>query len=320
MKILVLAEPQLKSTPNATSDMHASLPHVLGAATRIASHADVYCWGERADAMATAISACQGVGEVLVQKDNSSDWPLAENMVPVIHNLITIRGYTHILMAATTTGKDILPRLAAICDVQMISAINDVVDASTYTRPIYAGNVLETVKSMESLQLISVIPTAFDAVENGAHATVSVLDASLPMSEISAYVGMESTQTDKPQLTEANIVVAGGRGIGSAESFRELEAFADTLHAAVGATRAAVDAGFAPNDWQIGQTGKTIAPTLYIAVGISGAIQHVAGIKDSKVIVAINTDPEAPIFEVADYGIVADWREVLKQWSEAVDS
>jgi electron transfer flavoprotein alpha subunit len=237
--------------------------------------------------------------------------PLAETVAPLVVGLAA--GYTHILAPAMTMGKNILPRVAAMLDVAMWSDICAVKDASTVVRPIYAGNALATVTSSDRIKVATVRTTAFDkAAETGGSAAVEVIAAASDPA-LSRFVRQELTKTERPELTSARIIVSGGRGVGSSENFALIEEVADKLGAAVGASRAAVDAGYVPNDYQVGQTGKVVAPELYVAVGISGAIQHLAGMKDSKVIVAINKDEEAPIFQVADYGLVADLFQALPE-------
>jgi len=260
--------------------------------------------GDACGNVAKAAASIAGVAKVLVADDKAFENGLAENLAPLLQSLSA--GYSHIMAAATTTGKNVMPRLAAMLDVMQISDIIKVVDANSFQRPIYAGNALSTVSSNEAIKVITVRGTAFEAVasEGGSAAIEAVTgggDAGL-----SAYVKSELSSSERPELTSAPIVVSGGRGMQDGANFAMLEKVADKLGAAVGASRAAVDAGFVPNDYQVGQTGKVVAPDLYIAVGISGAIQHLAGMKDSKVIVAINKDDEAPIFQVADYGLVAD--------------
>jgi electron transfer flavoprotein alpha subunit len=260
--------------------------------------------GDASGNVAKAAASIAGVAKVLVADDKAFENGLAENLAPLLQSLSA--GYSHIMAAATTTGKNVMPRLAAMLDVMQISDIIKVVDANSFQRPIYAGNALSTVSSNEAIKVITVRGTAFEAVasEGGSAAIEAVTGGG--EAGFSAYVKSELSSSERPELTSAPIVVSGGRGMQDGANFAMLEKVADKLGAAVGASRAAVDAGFVPNDYQVGQTGKVVAPDLYIAVGISGAIQHLAGMKDSKVIVAINKDDEAPIFQVADYGLVAD--------------
>jgi electron transfer flavoprotein alpha subunit len=261
----------------------------------------------RAAEMATQVA---GVTKVLVADAAQFADGLAENVAEQV--LALASSYSHILAPATAYGKNILPRVAAKLDVSQISEITKVDSPDTFERPIYAGNAIATVQSTDAVKVITVRTTGFDAAANGGSAPMENVTA-VADSGKSAFVSRELAKSDRPELTAAKIIVSGGRGMGSGENFKILEPLADKLGAAMGASRAAVDAGFVPNDWQVGQTGKIVAPQLYIAVGISGAIQHLAGMKDSKVIVAVNKDPEAPIFSVADYGIVGDLFEIVPQ-------
>ncbi|KRP21776.1 MAG: electron transfer flavoprotein subunit beta, partial [SAR92 bacterium BACL16 MAG-120322-bin99] len=257
-----------------------------------------------------------GIRKVLVADNAAYAHSLAENVAPLIAEVGA--GYSHILATATTTAKNIMPRAAALMDVQAISEISAVISADTFKRPIYAGNVIATVQSSDAIKVLTVRGTAFDAASaDGGSAAIEAV-ASAHDAGKSAFVGEEVAKSDRPELTAAKIVVSGGRGMGNGENFSLIYSLADKLGAGVGASRAAVDAGFVPNDMQVGQTGKIVAPDLYIAVGISGAIQHLAGMKDSKVIVAINKDEEAPIFSVADYGLVADLFSALPELEAAI--
>jgi electron transfer flavoprotein alpha subunit len=260
--------------------------------------------GSGCRAVAEAAAKADGVAKVLIADDAAYANEIAENAAPLIAKLAA--GFDHILAAATTSGKNIMPRVAALLDVQQISDISAIEGPDTFVRPIYAGNALATVKTSDAKKVLTVRATGFDAVaaEGGSAAIEDV--AAEAASDLAAFVGQELTKSERPELTSAKVIISGGRGMQSGDNFHLLEEVADILGAAVGASRAAVDAGFVPNDYQVGQTGKVVAPELYIAVGISGAIQHLAGMKDSKVIVAINKDEEAPIFQVADYGLVAD--------------
>ncbi|RLA35171.1 MAG: electron transfer flavoprotein subunit alpha/FixB family protein [Gammaproteobacteria bacterium] len=270
--------------------------------------------GSNCGGVAEAAAAVAGVDQVLLVDDSHYEHPLAEPLADLLASLAD--GFSHLLAPATTSGKNVLPRVAALNDVAMISEIVAVESEDTFVRPIYAGNALATVRSRDGLKVITVRGTAFDAAatEGGSAPIESTAAAVDP--DLSRYVGSELTKSERPELTSAKIIVSGGRGVGSGENFQIIEALADKLGAGVGASRAAVDAGYVPNDYQVGQTGKVVAPELYIAVGISGAIQHLAGMKDSKVIVAINKDEEAPIFQVADYGLVADLFEAVPELTE----
>ena len=278
--------------------------NAVSAASQIGGEMHLLVAGDQTGNVAKAAAGIAGIAKVLVADDKSLENGLAENLAPLMQSLSG--GYSHMMAAATTTGKNVMPRLAALLDVMQISDIIKIDDANTFQRPIYAGNALSTVSSNEAIKVITVRGTAFEAVaaEGGNAIVESVAGAS--DSGLSAYIKSELSSSERPELTSASIVISGGRGMQDGANFAMLEKIADKLGAAVGASRAAVDAGFVPNDYQVGQTGKVVAPDLYVAVGISGAIQHLAGMKDSKVIVAINKDEEAPIFQVADYGLVAD--------------
>jgi len=296
-------------------------PQTLNAVTAAAAiDSDVHLLIAGADCgvAADAAAAISGVAKVLKADAPLYANALAENVAELVKGLAG--GYSHLLVGATSFGKNVMPRVAALLDTQQISEITEVVDGDTFVRPIYAGNALATVKSSDSIKAITVRATAFEAAaETGGSAAVEDVAAAADAG-LSSFVGRELTKSERPELTQAGIIVSGGRGMGSGENFTILEALADKLGAAVGASRAAVDAGFVPNDYQVGQTGKVVAPDLYIAVGISGAIQHLAGMKDSKVIVAINKDEEAPIFQVADYGLVGDLFKVIPELTEELEN
>jgi electron transfer flavoprotein alpha subunit len=302
MSVLVLAEHDGKSIRKATLN-------TVAAAQKIGGDIHVLVAGHNCADAAKAAAQIAGVKKVLHADAPQLGEELAENVAAVL--LAVSRNYSHILAPGTTTGKNILPRAAALADCQQISDIIAVEGADTFVRPIYAGNALATVKSADPVKFITVRTTGFDAVAaSGGSAQVEALAAAAD-SGLSKFVGREVAKSERPELTSAKAIVSGGRGMGSGDNFKILEPLADRLKAAMGASRAAVDAGFVPNDWQVGQTGKIVAPDLYVAVGISGAIQHLAGMKDSRVIVAINKDEEAPIFQVADYGIVGDLFQVV---------
>ena len=284
---------------------------VVAAAKEIGGDITVLVAGKGCGAVAEEAAKVDGVSKVLCADNDAYEHQLAEN----IGDLVAEVGadYSHILAAATTTGKNFAPRAAALLDVAQISEISDVIDADTFKRPIYAGNAIATVKCGDAKKVITVRGTSFDGVAaEGGSASVENIDVAKDAG-ISSFVGEELAKSDRPELTSAEIVISGGRGMGNGDNFEILYKLADKLGAGVGASRAAVDAGFVPNDMQVGQTGKIVAPNLYVAVGISGAIQHLAGMKDSKVIVAINKDEEAPIFQVADYGLVADLFEAVPE-------
>ena len=284
---------------------------VVAAAKAIGGDITVLVAGKGCGAVAEEAAKIEGVSKVLCADNDAYEHQLAENVGDLVAEVAA--DYTHVLAAATTTGKNFAPRTAALLDVAQVSEISDVIDADTFKRPIYAGNAIATVKSSDAKKVITVRGTSFDAVAaEGGSAAVEALDVA-KNAGTSSFVGEELAKSDRPELTSAEIVISGGRGMGNGENFEILYKLADKLGAGVGASRAAVDAGFVPNDMQVGQTGKIVAPNLYVAVGISGAIQHLAGMKDSKVIVAINKDEEAPIFQVADYGLVADLFEAVPE-------
>ena len=282
----------------------AATLNAVSAAQQIGGDIHLLVAGDTSGTIATEAAAIAGVAKVLVADGAEYAHGLAENLAPLICDLAS--QYSHILAPATTTGKNIMPRVAALLDVMQISDIIKIDDANTFQRPIYAGNALSTVRSDEATKIITVRSTAFEAAPaKGGSAAIETIGNNGD-SGLSSYVKSELSSSERPELTSAPIVISGGRGMQDGANFAMLEKVADKLGAAVGASRAAVDAGFVPNDYQVGQTGKVVAPDLYVAVGISGAIQHLAGMKDSKVIVAINKDDEAPIFQVADFGLVAD--------------
>ena len=273
----------------------------------------VLCAGASAAAAGAEAAKIAGVAKVLVAEDASLGHRLAEPTAALIVSLAS--GYSHIVAPATTDAKNVLPRVAALLDVMVISDVTAVVDADTFERPIYAGNAIQTVKSSDSVKVATIRTSTFEAAGEGGSAAVETISAAADPA-LSSWLEDKVATSDRPELTSAGIVVSGGRGVGSEENFKIIEGLADKLGAAVGASRAAVDSGYAPNDWQVGQTGKVVAPDLYVAVGISGAIQHLAGMKDSKVIVAINKDEEAPIFQVADFGLVADLFQAVPELTE----
>jgi electron transfer flavoprotein alpha subunit len=301
MTALVIAE-------HDNASLKASTLNTVTAASQCAADVHVLVAGHNCDAAAAAAAQIAGVSKVIVADNAAFADGLAENVAA--QALSIAKQYTHVLAPATAYGKNILPRVAACLDVGQISEITKVDAPDTFERPIYAGNAIATVQSIDPIKVITVRATGFDAAAAGGSAAIEKIDA-VADSGKSNFVSRELAKSDRPELTAAKVIVSGGRGIGSAENFKILEPLADKLGAAMGASRAAVDAGYVPNDWQVGQTGKIVAPQLYIAVGISGAIQHLAGMKDSKTIVAINKDAEAPIFSVADYGLVADLFEAV---------
>ena len=310
MSILVIAE-------HDNTELKGGTLNTVAAAQKIGGEITVLVAGEGCRSVADAAAKVEGVSKVLVADNAAYGHFLAENLAGLVCELAG--DYSHVLVPASTSGKNFMPRVAALKDVAQISDITDVVSEDTFVRPIYAGNAMATVQSSDALKLITVRTTGFDpvAAEGGSAAIEDIAIAS--DAGKSSFVGQELTESERPELTAASIVISGGRGMGSGENFHLIEPIADKLGAAIGASRAAVDAGYAPNDWQVGQTGKVVAPQLYIAVGISGAIQHLAGMKDSKVIVAINKDEEAPIFSVADYGLVGDLFEALPALASELD-
>ena len=307
MSVLVLAD-------HDNGQLAAATLNTVTAALQIGSDIHVLVAGDTSGDVTKTVAAIAGVAKVLVASGAGLDHGIAENVAPIIQEMAS--GYSHILAPATTTGKNIMPRVAALLDVMQISDIIQVIDANTFQRPIYAGNALATVTSDESIKIITVRSTAFEAAA-AVGGSASVEDTAVGSDRgLSSYVKSELSSSERPELTSAPIVISGGRGMQDGSNFAMLEKVADKLGAAVGASRAAVDAGFVPNDYQVGQTGKVVAPDLYVAVGISGAIQHLAGMKDSKVIVAINKDDEAPIFQVADFGLVADLFEAVPEFEK----
>lgn len=309
MSILIVAEHDNSSVKSATLN-------VVTAAKAIGGEVTVLVAGENCSAAADAAAKIAGVDKVLVADNAAYAHQLAENVSLLVAELA--KSYSYVLAASTSNGKNTTPRVAALLDVAQISDIISVESADTFKRPIYAGNVIATVQSIDPIKVITVRGTAFDAApQEGGSAAVEAVSIAHDAG-LSSFVGEEVAVSDRPELTAAKVVISGGRGMQNGENFKMLEAIADKLGAAVGASRAAVDAGFVPNDMQVGQTGKIVAPDLYVAVGISGAIQHLAGMKDSKVIVAINKDEEAPIFSVADYGLVADLFQALPELEKAL--
>ena len=304
MTSLILAE-------HDNSELKPATLNAVTAARALNGSIDILVAGSNCKAAAEGASKIEGVNKVLVADSEEYANALAENVANLVSKIAD--NYSHILATATTSAKNIMPRVAALRDVQQISEISEVIDTETFVRPIYAGNAMATVKSSDSLKVITVRGTSFEAAEdNGGSAAIEQVEASGD-SGLSSYIGSELSASERPDLTSARIVISGGRGMQSGENFPIIEAVADKLGAAVGASRAAGDAGYVPNDYQVGQTGKVVAPDLYIAVGISGAIQHLAGMKDSKVIVAINKDEEAPIFQVDYFGLVSDLFKAVQE-------
>ena len=310
MSILVIAE-------HDNAVLKAATLNTITAASQLGSDIAILVAGQGCGAVAEAAAQVVGVKKVLVADAPHYANQLAENVAALVVSLAN--GYTHILAPATAAGKNTLPRVAALLAVAQMSDVIKVASVDTFIRPIYAGNVLATVQSKDAIKVMTVRGTAFPAATvTGGAATIEAVAAAADAG-VSRFVSQQLTKSDRPELTAARIIISGGRGMGNGDNFKLLEDVADKINAAVGASRAAVDAGFVPNDYQVGQTGKVVAPDLYIAVGISGAIQHLAGMKDSKVIVAINKDEEAPIFQVADYGLVADLFTAVPELSKALD-
>lgn len=308
MSVLVFAE-------HDNSQLKSETAKLVHAASQMGGDIHVLVAGSDCQGVAEQAAQIDGVAKVLVADNEAYGHFLAESTADLV--LALASDYSHILAAATTTGKNFMPRVAALLDVAQISDIIGVESADTFIRPIYAGNAIATVQSSDSVKVITVRAASFDAAASGNSAPVEAVDV-VKASEKSSFVSDELTESERPELTAADVIISGGRGMQNGDNFKLLEGIADKLGAAIGASRAAVDAGFVPNDMQVGQTGKIVAPQLYIAVGISGAIQHLAGMKDSKVIVAINKDEEAPIFQVADYGLVGDLFNVLPELENAL--
>lgn len=307
MTILIIAE-------HDNTNIRPSTLSAVGAANRIGEDIHLLVAGNDCDGAVQEAARIEGVGKVIKSSAPDLERRLAENLAPLVVDLAG--SYTHVIAPATTFGKNLLPRAAALKDCQQISDVIAIHDADTFDRPVYAGNAIATVKSSDSIKFLTIRSTNFDPVNpEGGDAAIEEI-SSKGDSGLSTFVGLESSKSERPELTSAKIVVSGGRGVGSKEDFALIETLADKLGAAVGASRAAVDAGYVPNDYQVGQTGKVVAPDLYIAIGISGAIQHLAGMKDSKIIVAINKDEDAPIFSVADYGLVADLFDAVPELTE----
>lgn len=308
MAILIYAE-------HDNSQLKSETLKLANAASKMGDELHLLVVGSNCAAVANQASKVDGVTKVLVSDNAAYEHQLAENVAELVAEIG--KDYSHIVCAATTTGKNFMPRVAALLDVAQLSDVIGVQSSDTFVRPIYAGNAIATVQSSDSIKVLTVRTSTFDANGTDNSAPVEAIDL-VKSSSISSFVSAELTKSERPELTAADVVISGGRGMQNGENFKLLDGIADKLGAAMGASRAAVDAGFVPNDMQVGQTGKIVAPQLYIAVGISGAIQHLAGMKDSKVIVAINKDEEAPIFQVADYGLVGDLFDVLPELEAAL--
>jgi len=307
MSILLIAEFDQQTLKAATRS-------AITAAVQLGSKIDVLVIGYNVNAIAQQVANVQGVTRVLVADDAAYAKPLAENFAPLVQNLSS--NYSHVIAAATSFGKNLLPRVAALLDVDMVSEVTKIIDASTYVRPLYAGNLNATVQISETIKLLTVRPTGFTAAKDSEQSAPIEAIASTGDKALSRFVSENIQVSERPELGTASIIVTGGRSLGSAEKFEALMSpLASKLNAAIGATRAAVDAGFAPNEWQVGQTGTVVAPDIYIAIGVSGAAQHIAGMKESRMIIAINQDPDAQIFQWSDYGLVADLFDVLPKIS-----
>ena len=304
MKILVIAEHDNK-------DLKLSTLSCITAAKKIDDNVELLILGFNCDSVIKKASKISGLKKIKFIDNEDFEHQVAEDLTQPILNIVKDSGYTHVLSPSGTFGKNLLPRISALLDVQQISDITQLIDHETFERPIYAGNAMLKVKSTDNIKVVTVRGTCFEQATLDGNIDVEEIKSTASTSEKVTFVKHELSESDRPELTSAKIVISGGRGMQNGDNFKLLEGIADKLGAAVGASRAAVDAGFVPNDWQVGQTGKIVAPDLYIAVGISGAIQHIAGIKDSKFIVAINKDEEAPIFNFSDYGLVGDLFEVL---------
>lgn len=311
MKILVIVEHDQVKIKSATY-------HAITAAQQLGSSIDLFIVGSQCQALAQEACKIASIHHILIADHAVYAHQLAENCAILIAN--QGKNYDYILASATTFSKNLLPRVAALLDVAMISDVTKIISEDTFVRPIYAGNVLATIQSMDKIKIMTIRTTAFPAIKtDGESQAVIEKIADVISNNLSTFENHTLTQSTRPELTSARVVISGGRGLKNAENFKLLESIADCLHAAIGASRAAVDAGFAPNDYQVGQTGKIVAPDLYIAVGISGAIQHLAGMKDSKIIVAINSDPDAPIFQAADYCLVGDLFKILPELQAALE-
>ena len=310
MSILILAEHHAQKISPATLA-------TIGAALKLGKEIDVLVLGDGIAPVVRALASCEGVACVLSCDHPSLQHEVAEVLTPTVLKCINEKPYSYVLAPATSFGKNILPRIAALKGVGQISDAIEIINEKTFVRPIYAGNALTTVESQDPLKVMTIRPTAFERVRGeGGHAETQTIEFAPPETQVPEFISFDEIKSDRPELASASIVVSGGRGLQSQANFKIIETLADTLGAAIGASRAAVDAGYVPNDYQVGQTGKVVAPDLYIAVGISGAIQHVAGMKESKVIVAINKDPDAPIFQIADYGLVGDLFQIVPELTE----